>query len=238
MKRAIFFILFGFTFILVDGQEYHPMLGDNTTWYTLWCGHHGDCFTTSIICKGDTVLRGQHYKFVYGYFDSRMYDVSLPGFIREDTRGQKIYWVRNFNSSFQMSSDAAANSMAVPDSNEVVLYDFSLAKGDSVYLYPIENCPFTHYSGWYYVDSIGVTNILVGKRKDIHLKHLDWKDDNFNMDWLEQIGDIEKSRNANITCAFKDGIHEYQDTTFSHGRGIIPSCYIKIDAPTRIHIDH
>jgi hypothetical protein len=160
------FLLFSY---LVRGQEYLPLLKDNKVWSI---GHEKH----TII--GDTVINETTYKklFFHNYLavftpDSLKYIAAL----REDTINKKVYFVwKDFNS-------------------EVLLYDFSLIKGES---FQVKIPEFNLSGPSYFEHNINPRNLEVlmvfdsvfeGKTRKV-LK-LSRHQDNYPVDyWIEGIG--------------------------------------------------
>jgi hypothetical protein len=146
MKTTIKYLLivvFIINCYLLFGQEYHTMLGDSNKWYVVktFEGSQTDLY----VSKDDTLLNGKHYKFFLKYSGAiQSLKPDTVGFFREDSLTMKLWrwW----------------------DTTEVVYLDFSLNKNDSIFLNS-----YKYFTGWYHVDSVGVTNILAGNRKTIFL---------------------------------------------------------------------
>lgn len=108
-------------------QKYHPILKDSSTWYVL---HEGWGYTTESNCiKGEDTINEVVYK-KYGYVDFG----NINALVREDTIERKVYkWICG---------------------SEILLYDFSMKIGDSIFYKSFSNCNYITDVGWYKLDSI------------------------------------------------------------------------------------
>jgi hypothetical protein len=114
--------------------------------------------------SNDTTINSLTYKKLIAddNFTSCLY-----GYIREDTSLRTVYF------------------QDVLDSAEVVLYDFSMLPGDSIYIHFVPNIWGNYFSnGYYMLDSIAPVNILSGTRKAFYL-HCSA---GHSMFWIEGIG--------------------------------------------------
>jgi hypothetical protein len=167
MKTKIIYLLIAFAIVytcLIHGQDYHPMLGDSNKWYVVktFEGSYTDLYET----KGDTLIEGKNYKLILFYHGAVQYfKPDSLGFLREDLINRKL-WRRW-------------------DTTEVIYLDFSLKKNDSIFIKS-----YSKYStGWYYVDSVGIINILAGNRKIIFLSR-DTLGSAEKPVWIESVGSI------------------------------------------------
>ena len=130
MKGIIFIILFSFIFsINIFSQSYQEMLNHDIEWQLTSCNN--GCFTDIYFTEGDTLYNGFDYTILNGY-----HFISKTFWLREQVNDQKIFLSFLHNAIRK----------------EVLLYDFSLLKGDSINLNnPIS--PFVSNPGLYIVDS-------------------------------------------------------------------------------------
>ena len=128
------FLVIGLLSLTAFGQSYKPMLDQNAEWQVTYC--YFGCLTDVYYTDGDTIVDNKTYKILDGY-----HYISRTFLLREDVPAKKVYL--NIISSGK---------------NEYLLYDYSLAVGDSIDMKnPIT--PFPENAGYYTVDSI-VPNTL------------------------------------------------------------------------------
>ncbi len=129
MKKKLLFVLFTFS-IFSYGQEYTPLLDDLNEWHLTYC--YTGCYTDIYYTDGDTLVDGLEYKILDGF-----HYISRGFLLREDLPERKVYLNLLYNGT----------------STEYLLYDFSLAVGDSIDMKnPIT--PFPEDAGYYTLDSI------------------------------------------------------------------------------------
>ncbi len=180
MRKAILTFLAGLSCFTLSAQTYNKMLpADTTAW------QHFNCFIP-VIAPGqeaatpsfyyfpvvaiDTItLNSLKYKKVYELGNSGLNYTGkqFKGYMREDTVAKKVY--------FKESTTVA----------EILIYDFSLNVGDSVY-YTFPNS--TSYNGYYRLDSIKTKTEMCGPRKHFYL----WKHSSpiYAVNYLEHIESI------------------------------------------------
>jgi hypothetical protein len=186
-------ILTGYLIILhcflIKAQDYHPMLGNTNEWYVIH-SFEGS-YTIKYLLKGDTLINGVEYKIM----GKEIFTDSI--LIREDSINRKVYWFK--------------------DGKDIVYYDFSLNKNDSIYLDAFDK----NYTDWYFVDSTNTINILGGIRKAIYLKgNVNKLGSRAYPVWIESVGTIGDPYYPEITanpfgvgelsCFFKNGSKIYQ----------------------------
>lgn len=186
MKKLILFpvllILIGTS---VFSQPYHPMLDSvSNIWH--YTGNILPVRTSSApvtcnypnffwfmgykaITNGDTTISGITYKKLEEHSQpSAFSDVCLYGYLREDTVSRKVYFMDN---------------TLAP---EILLYDFSMQPGDSIYYdFMIQ---WYYQSGYYKLDSIVTMNIAAGPRKVFYLRNYSAPAMQFQMQWIEGVG--------------------------------------------------
>jgi hypothetical protein len=179
--------------LLLNPQEYIPMLGNSNQWYILrtFEGRYTYIFTT----QGDTLINNKSYKIL-----GRQGVYYIPGFIREDTLERKVYMMPN----------------SIKDTFEIVYFDFSLNENDSIFIYSINYDSL----GYFRVDSVRYISTLGGLRKAIYLNDPRIVYDIPAPVWVEGIGTLgsieyrespSESYNAGeLSCYFKDGVKIYQ----------------------------
>lgn len=129
MKKNFVIIAFFYGFGLF-GQSYTPLIGNSNEWQFTTC--YFGCITDIYYTNGDTVVDGKNYKILDGY-----HFISRSFLIREEINTRKIY----------------LKITAPQPLDEVVLYDFSMAEGDSIQMVnPIS--PFPPNGGYFLLDSI------------------------------------------------------------------------------------
>lgn len=200
----------------LNGQDYHPLLGETNEWYIVTQVHEGVA-TYKYYANRDTVIYDQVYKILEGYpcFDC-IYDTLIHGFLREDTVSRKIY--------------IRSNSELTGVDKEYIYIDFSLNVDDSIKLYNI-NWSGIDSLDYFKVDSVKMINTLFGDRRAFYLSG-----DGYNcrycycwdgyLIWVEGIGSLSSplcphtkpwinyeicqwSDNA-LSCFYKNGGLIYQ----------------------------
>jgi hypothetical protein len=160
-------ILFLLIFQNGFSQVYNKMLGNTNTWnyaqnaFGVFAPPHSEnavmvMSANSVYLQGenelfadfDSLINGQEYKALTNdLFGSFVY-----GFIREDSALKQVFFLPE------------------NDSVEVLLYNFSLAPGDSTFItFPNSTCGFT--TGWYKLDSIVNKPIFAGNRRHFYLSN-------------------------------------------------------------------
>jgi hypothetical protein len=197
-------IILSIVTICTSKAQYAVFLTQNKVWYVE--AYEGEIWgkTYKHILAENRTFQGKDYK--------RYIDYSNPSeylYFREDTSQGKIW-------SFNTSSNA-----------EVLLYDFSMKKGDSM-LITFEHVPTNVHTitYTYRVDSTFYVNTLIGKRKAIWLS----TDNGFlneplynkkGLLWIEGIGStvgpmynhyrlgLEAPSAYKLLCCFDDTLHTY-----------------------------
>ncbi len=184
MKKLLLSVIISILPMVILAQVYHPMLqGNSNVWYYTWniIGVKQqqtlyNCFyptypidaSYEISTVSDTTIAGTTYKKLIEYGFLNPLDSCVLGFIREDTVAEKIYFVDNlFNP-------------------EVLLYDFSMNVGDSIYIDFLS--PGGYYdNGYYFVDSIIPVQIPAGQRRAFYLHNPNnsWST---SLVWIEGVG--------------------------------------------------
>jgi len=171
--KKLYYLSIILTFFLwlpkTQAQEYHPMLGDTVVWYEtdIFEGITTDIYTTM---GKDTIINFNKYREIVHV--SPYSDYIEPFiFIREDTVEKKIY---------------AKPYYTMYEDSEIVLYDFNLVAGDSIFVYTITDA-FIDPIAWYHVDSVGLFNTLIDTRKVIYLSS-NINGDEYKPVWVEGIG--------------------------------------------------
>jgi hypothetical protein len=115
----------------VYAQDYKPLLDNYNEWNLKYC--FTGCSTDVYYTNGDTIVDGMNFKILDGY-----HYISRGFLLREDVTEKKVFLKIYFPSG---------------DIGDYLLYDFSLAVGDSIDMKnPIT--PFIENAGYYRVDSI------------------------------------------------------------------------------------
>lgn len=162
-------------------------------WHVTNC-HYG-CLTDIYFTDGDTIVDGLNYKILDGY-----HYISRTFLLREDLELKKVY----------------LNLVQSSGNREFLLYDFSMAVGDSI---DIKNpiSPFPENAGYYKVDSIVNKPLVDGNL----YKHLYLSPTSSNTisstpaTWIEGIGSLSIINAPGgfpdidgvgyLTCFFKNG---------------------------------
>lgn len=165
--------------VLPAAAQYHPMLGDTSQWCLAWnitMVRESRVFEyDNIVSAGDITIGSHIYKQVHtnGWSGSATF-----GALREDDTAQKVYYVPE------------------GETTEELLYDFSLAMGDSIYVNHRNNFSGNLNDGYYYVDSVGTVTIRGGARKYLRLVNPlninpgPSSGEPFKLEWIESVGEI------------------------------------------------
>jgi len=166
MKKIFLIIVFTSWTALTFAQDYYPLIEENKKWSTLNVIYlsgepmFDTTYTTwSHFISGDSIYNNIEYKKLFASNEENPDNWILWGFIREDST--KKVWLRR-----------------IPDDEEVLLYDFTLAEGDSIKL------GYDTFL-YYYVDSITTELLNDAPRKKYWISYegYDWQDT-----WIEGIG--------------------------------------------------
>lgn len=161
-KRFGIFVLLILT-TAAYSQEYFPLIQEQNKWNVLTVfGSVLDSTYTTITYKlsGDTTLSSTTYKKLYSSPEENPENWEIWGFMREDT--DKKVWLR-------LKTNA----------EEFLMYDFSIAEGDSV-LVGISEPVYLH------LDSINYISVNQIQRKQYWLSCNTYP--NYNEKWIEGIG--------------------------------------------------
>ena len=163
-KLTLLLALFCFLEVIYGGNDYHKFSGKNAVW---------NCFTTgamgyphewqTVYTSGDTVeFNGLKYLEVKS--GTSYWDTNTIGGLREDTLTKKIYYKNDI---------------------EIVLYDFSLDIGDTIFYEKQYGNPESVY--YKVVDSIGTIQLNGEQRKKWYLTTSMY---NMKDIWIEGIGSV------------------------------------------------
>ncbi len=185
LLSGTFTIILSVTMFHASSQGYYPMLDSISNNWTYVCNvmpvriqqpsticDYNNLFTSTamdLFTNGDTVLGTTTYQKVHlEEITGSLNDCDF-GYIREDTAAQKIYFVDNLFSP------------------EILLYDFSMLIGDSIFL--DFSVPFGLYytDGYYFVDSISNITINAGVRRIFYLSNPN-NFTQFPLEWIESVG--------------------------------------------------
>ena len=186
MKKLYLFILVFVMWSQVHSQGYFPMLDSiSNNWYYVsgaipvrMASSAPDCDYASasfnytsdhVYTTGDTVINSFSYKKVEQ--EQALWSGSLCtfGYLREDTATSRIYFMDNLFSP------------------EILLYDYSLQVGDSIY-YDFVVQGFYYTDGYFTVDSISMVNIQAGPRRLFYLNNHSAPFQPFPLEWIESVG--------------------------------------------------
>ncbi len=175
-----------------------PLVGENKIWSEVDCMNFGPCETHFYKFQGDTVLEANSYKKLYTSSDSLQSSWYIIGAMREDS-AHKVFF-----------SDLT---------EEYLLYDFSLNKGETLYA-NFRGCQFEMTLDL--LDSIVLLDGEIRKRYNFS----SWTTDT----WIEGIGSINGLVNVGLqmctadvytqlNCFTENDSLKFQNSYFS-------SCYI------------
>jgi len=165
MKKPIVVLLLSVLSLTTFSQQYYPLIEENRSWNVLnvvpsWGPpFDSSCNTASYFISGDSILNTIEYKKFFISFEETPVNWTLIGFLRED--GLKKVWYRR-----------------IVDTNEVLLYDFSILPGDSLKL----GIDTTFY---YRVDSITTEIVSDSLRKKYWISQDDFY---WTETWIEGVG--------------------------------------------------
>lgn len=129
MKKLLLLYLFSCC-LPIFAQDYTPLLDEYNEWHSTNC--YFGCITDKYFTDGDTIVDGLDYKILDGF-----HFISRTFLLREEVAEKKIY----------------LNFIQQSGNSEYLLYDFSMAVGDSIDMKnPIS--PFPENAGYYRLDSI------------------------------------------------------------------------------------
>ncbi len=195
----------------VYSQKYNPTIGNSNKWNIVETFEATG--TKTYIADRDTIISGFTYKIYELTSDIR--DIA---YIREDTVSRKIF---------------VRPGEFVQDTNEYVLYDFSLSELDSLPLYAFSYWGIDNL-GYFQIDSIREIEILEGITRVFHLH------ENENTSpvwhrlpvWIEGCGSIGDFIHPGVSaidhmwgelsCFFRNEIQVYQSPKYD-------SCMIFVD---------
>jgi len=191
MKKLLSILLF-ICCSPIFSQEYKPLLDNLNEWHLTYC--YTGCYTDVYYTDGDTLVDGLDYKILDGF-----HYISRGFLLREDLPERKVYLNLLFNGT----------------STEYLLYDFSLAVGDSIDMKnPIT--PFPEDAGYYTLDSIVPRPLVDGNDyRHFYFTPSESNTVSFNKaTWIEGAGSLSlitaPSGNADIngagqlSCFFKN----------------------------------
>jgi hypothetical protein len=150
------------------GQAYKPLLDDFNEWHFTTCFF--GCLTDVYYTNGDTIVNGKNHKVLDGF-----HYISRTFLLNEEVADKQVF----------------LTLVDPPNSTEYLLYDFSLAVGDSIDMKnPIT--PFPEDAGYYKLDSI-VLRPLVDSNEYRHF-YLSPAPSNTtsttNAVWIEGVGSL------------------------------------------------
>lgn len=174
-------------------QNYKPVLDDFNEWQVTTC--YSGCLTDVYFTDGDTLVDGNTYKILDGY-----HFISRTFLLRENIATKKVY----------------LNLVQASGNEEFLLYDFSLAVGDSIAVKnPIS--PFPTDGGYFKLDSIVNRELVDGNEyKHFYLSPTPTNTISTNPAvWVEGVGSLSLINAPGgfpdingaglLTCSFKDG---------------------------------
>src|SRR5690606_17041794 len=197
MKHLLLYLTIMLTTISVFGQNLNFPVSN-----AMWSVHNQKYFV-----DGDSTFNSIDYKKYYLTNDSIMTTGSFFALLREDTILKKVY------------------SIASGNTQEHLLYDFSLSINDTISVYPLS---FPFYSGSILIQVDFIDSILISGNYHKRLK-ISGVNQNTGYDeyWIEGIGSTMGIFNSGITgivvfdiyyptllCFEKDGVLLYSNPNF------------------------
>ncbi len=218
MKRCLFIHIALFLCVVMQAQQYDPLVEEGKQWNTLFSLFQPPtdpcyCTTTSYKFMGDTILDEVSYKKLYSTTHEDLSGWCLNGAMRENEIGQ--VFLRNFGSLNHVFRD------------ETMLYVFSMQPGDSIWYYDPSEC----------LKLLSVSDtILEGEcvsRKAYYFSYEKNGVDNGDREiWIEGIGSLNGLREPgfyffiggyhNLLCYFED-----ENLIWHYPR--INGCYVGVD---------
>ena len=187
MKKLYSLLVFLCCSTQLHAQGYFPMLDSiSNNWYYVSnavpvriastasnCDYINSSYNfmaQKMFTSGDTIINSLTYKKLDQMESMIPNSECFFGFLREDTAAQKIYFKDNLSSP------------------EMLLYDFSLQPGDSIYYdFVVTNWYYT--SGYFKVDSIRTETIQAGPRRIFYLRNYAAPAIiQYPMQWIESVG--------------------------------------------------
>ena len=227
MKRCLFILTALFLYVVMQAQQYDPLVEEGKRWNTLFslfppptAPYH--CTTTSHKLMGDTILDEVKYKKLYYTISEDLSGWCLNGVIRENDEGQVFF--REYGYLTHVFGD------------EKMLYDFSMQSGDSIWYYDPSEC----------LKLLSVSDtILEGEcvsRKAYYFSYeengVDYGDREI---WIEGIGSLNGLLEPgtyffiggyyNLLCYYED-----ENLIWHHPR--INGCYVGVDGLEDIEADN
>lgn len=166
--RKTTLLLFALGLTAALKAQHYPLAKDGTTWQYVFTNTSSYACIYNVV-DGDTTVNGRIYKKLYSY-STRKYDRKKASFedaFRED--GDRIYALPNWMTSHYLPVE----------NGEVLLYDFSLQKGDHFPKSDMEEGSFT-------VKKVDYVEIDGKQRKRI------WFSDDDKDAWIEGIGCLNR----------------------------------------------
>jgi hypothetical protein len=146
-----------FTALAINAQPYQSVFGPDTTkWTSYWCSFGAPTYYTVFVTNSDTTtINGESYRIAYSYDVCYPENISILGYMREDTLSGKLWHLPNYESL-----------------KEFLAMDLGLQKADT---FNIENLPFGRSGSFIIVDSVyfeeGKKTILLKKVNSWCLKN-------------------------------------------------------------------
>ncbi|MFZ5554707.1 MAG: T9SS type A sorting domain-containing protein [Bacteroidota bacterium] len=172
MKNIYISFLFIFFLDTALSQPKLPFPDSTGSWGILECINGGPCVTYRYYVNGDTLLNGVSYNRLFrGSSDINDTSTWSCGFYRVDSL--KVFYKFNDYCAYGQPSDT----------NEVLLYDFGMQPGDSIYVPPTINLFNGFYSKVQYIDTVNINGYLLRRWNfypNIYIP--------YNNFWIEGIG--------------------------------------------------
>ncbi|MCX6231544.1 MAG: T9SS type A sorting domain-containing protein [Bacteroidetes bacterium] len=181
MKKILVILLFSFSGITAQSQQYNKFPTDTAVWNCLyfWNGNPNPAawhYTNySYIMDGDTIIKAKQYKKMYYKDEVQNARVYICG-LREDTM-KHIYLFPRYNYIISPSHPLFPN-----DSSEQLLYSFNNLKvGDSIAINPGNNS----------ISVISIDSVLLGSkfRKRYQIYYTKFAQQDY---WIEGIGSTKE----------------------------------------------
>ncbi len=164
-KFTLLFSVLYFSLFVIGGNEYHKFSGKNATWNSITTGAMGYPHEWQTIYTLEDTVEFNGLKYLEVKSGASYWNTNTIGALREDTLTKKVHYYNYYQ--------------------EVVLYDFSLNVGDSIFYGKESENPQSIY--YKVVDSIGTIDLSGELRKIWYLTTSMY---NMKDIWIEGIGSV------------------------------------------------
>jgi hypothetical protein len=207
MKSPVLFVCCLLAILSLKAQTniYHSFPDSNATWASTYDDINPGWIYDRFYLDGDTIMEGRLYNKVYNFINWNQRN--FVGGIRQDTATKRVYAKLN-NWMYPIYPPSI---ILFQDTGDVLLYDFSLAIGDSIKIPSV----FSYYQ-YMYVINIDSIEVQGSYRRYLVLNSLlhPW----VNSYWIEGIGSLnglfwprfdQEFGICNLECMTQDSVQLY-----------------------------